>query len=266
MNLIEQLKECVGRERKIFASVIRLLEQVEETKTYARYGFSSVYKLCTRELLYSEGAAYRRVSAMHLIRRNKSWIEKIETGELSLTNAAKLETALRVAELRSLPVDGHALVESVFGLSSKAADRKIEEAGLKPEGKLPAEIEEKIAQLKVLLGDPRASREELLLFALNEAIASHQPPLGDIAKEVRSPEKRHVPEKLSEANHARSQHTCQFVSPITGVKCDEPFYLENDHIVPFALGGKTEAENLRVLCRTHNLFMASEMGLGWPRN
>jgi 5-methylcytosine-specific restriction endonuclease McrA len=32
--------------------------------------------------------------------------------------------------------------------------------------------------------------------------------------------------------------------------------LQIDHIVPFAKGGKTEASNLRTLCRAHNLLMA----------
>ena len=31
-----------------------------------------------------------------------------------------------------------------------------------------------------------------------------------------------------------------------------------DHVVPFSVGGKTEADNLRVLCRAHNMFEAKE--------
>jgi hypothetical protein len=37
-----------------------------------------------------------------------------------------------------------------------------------------------------------------------------------------------------------------------GKKCGSRHMLEVDHIMPFAYGGKTEIENLRVLCRAHN--------------
>ena len=265
MNLIEQLREYVGAEREGTGMVLRTLVKVEEEKSYAAYGHSSLYKLCIKEYGYSEPAASRRASAAHLLLRNKSWIEKLDSGELTLTNAAKLETALKVAQLKGIKVDEKALVESVFGLSAQKADRKIEEAGLKPEGKFSAEIEDKLKQLRVLLGDPRATRDELLLFALNEAIASHQPPQGDAATEVRSPDKRYVRKDLRDAISTQYMHTCSYVSEITGLKCDEQFYLEVDHTHPFALGGKTVAENLRLLCRTHNVLMAKEWGLGWPK-
>jgi HNH endonuclease len=46
-----------------------------------------------------------------------------------------------------------------------------------------------------------------------------------------------------------------------GKKCDATEFLELDHIEPFALGGKTEASNVRVLCRVHNQLAAEERGL-----
>jgi 5-methylcytosine-specific restriction endonuclease McrA len=45
------------------------------------------------------------------------------------------------------------------------------------------------------------------------------------------------------------------------VRCQERKGLEVDHIVPVARGGRTTADNLRLLCRAHNQYTA-ERSLG----
>lgn len=59
----------------------------------------------------------------------------------------------------------------------------------------------------------------------------------------------------------RDEGKCQFVNPATHAKCGSRFQVQVDHIIPRALGGGDEMENLRLLCRTHNLLMA-ERALG----
>ena len=53
----------------------------------------------------------------------------------------------------------------------------------------------------------------------------------------------------------RDGRRCTFVSP-DGHRCQETRGLELDHILPFALGGASTVENLRVVCKTHNLHLA----------
>ena len=55
----------------------------------------------------------------------------------------------------------------------------------------------------------------------------------------------------------RDNHCCSFKSK-SGQVCGSKWDLEIDHIQPFAQGGRTEKENLRVLCRAHNLYAAKE--------
>ncbi|MBC7371765.1 MAG: HNH endonuclease, partial [Bdellovibrionaceae bacterium] len=57
---------------------------------------------------------------------------------------------------------------------------------------------------------------------------------------------------------------CQFVSPVTGVKCKSRFQLQIDHVVPFSVSGDSSVANLRVLCRAHNLSEAAQWGLNIP--
>lgn len=53
--------------------------------------------------------------------------------------------------------------------------------------------------------------------------------------------------------------SCAYKDPITGRVCGSRFQVEIDHKVPKALGGSDELENLRVLCRQHNLHAAEQV-------
>jgi 5-methylcytosine-specific restriction endonuclease McrA len=71
------------------------------------------------------------------------------------------------------------------------------------------------------------------------------------AQEVRTrQESRYIPAALKRQVWARDKSRC------THPGCNSEYFLETDHIVPLALGGKTELDNLRLLCRTHNLWAA----------
>jgi 5-methylcytosine-specific restriction endonuclease McrA len=50
----------------------------------------------------------------------------------------------------------------------------------------------------------------------------------------------------------RDQSQCSWTDPITGRRCRSSHGLEIDHRVPYALGGETTADNLRLLCRAHH--------------
>ena len=51
---------------------------------------------------------------------------------------------------------------------------------------------------------------------------------------------------------------CQFVDNVTKRRCTSKHQLEIEHIKPYALGGTNEVGNLKLLCRQHNLMMASQ--------
>ena len=72
------------------------------------------------------------------------------------------------------------------------------------------------------------------------------------------PELRRIPKGLRHDVLTRAESQCEFVSEV-GVRCTERCGLQVDHIVPFALGGRTEISNLRALCGTHNRFEAEKI-------
>jgi 5-methylcytosine-specific restriction endonuclease McrA len=66
------------------------------------------------------------------------------------------------------------------------------------------------------------------------------------------PSSRHVPAAVRRAVWSRDAGRCAFVG-VNG-QCPEVGFLEFHHVVPFAAGGPTTADNLELRCRAHNAF------------
>ena len=76
------------------------------------------------------------------------------------------------------------------------------------------------------------------------------PRSGDVA----NPGGRYVPAAEKRKVWARDQGQCAFVG--AKGRCVERGFLEFHHVVPFAEGGETTAENLQLRCRAHNAYEA----------
>jgi hypothetical protein len=59
--------------------------------------------------------------------------------------------------------------------------------------------------------------------------------------------------------------SCTYKDPKTGKICGSTYQLQVDHVHPKALGGSDRSENLRSLCRKHNLLMAEKTLGSWVR-
>lgn len=66
---------------------------------------------------------------------------------------------------------------------------------------------------------------------------------------------RHIPAAIARAVRRRDEDCCSFTLP-DGTRCGSRWKLELDHIKPFALGGESTLENLRLACGAHNLVHA----------
>lgn len=67
---------------------------------------------------------------------------------------------------------------------------------------------------------------------------------------------RYVPAPVKRAVWERDGGRCAFVA-LDGHRCQARRWLEYDHVTPYAAGGPTTVDNLRLLCRVHNGHEAS---------
>lgn len=69
---------------------------------------------------------------------------------------------------------------------------------------------------------------------------------------------RYIPAEVRRTVARRDGHQCTFVDPDSGRRCPERSNLQYHHEHPWARGGSREAENIRILCRPHNLHLAEQ--------
>ena len=69
---------------------------------------------------------------------------------------------------------------------------------------------------------------------------------------------RYIPAEVKRLVWARDQGRCSYVNPKTGQRCGSRYMIQMDHIKPYALGGRSTKENMRLLCAGHNRFRARQ--------
>jgi 5-methylcytosine-specific restriction endonuclease McrA len=86
-------------------------------------------------------------------------------------------------------------------------------------------------------------------------VGTARPPAEPPVAESERRRSRHIPAEVRRVVWERDQGRCAFTSA-GGVRCTEKSFLEFDHREPYACGGPTTADNLRLLCRRHNQYWA----------
>ena len=92
-RLVQQLKRLTAVEHQLEVVVIDHLRELDRRRLYLSQGFSSLFDYATRELGYSEAAAWRRIKAMRLCGEVEGARERMRDGSLTLNSAALLQNA-----------------------------------------------------------------------------------------------------------------------------------------------------------------------------
>jgi hypothetical protein len=75
---------------------------------------------------------------------------------------------------------------------------------------------------------------------------------------------RHIPAAIKREVWKRDGGQCGFIG--TNGRCRERGFLEFHHVIPYATGGATTAENLQLRCRAHNAYESEQyFGSMWVR-
>ena len=122
-DLIQKLKDLVKDERAVLTEILRHLREVEKRKLFVERGYSSMFAFCTEALGYSEPEAHVRIQAMRLMSSLPMVEGKIESGELSLSVAAKAQSCFRNAKPSA--EDKEEIMESLLGKSARQAEREL---------------------------------------------------------------------------------------------------------------------------------------------
>jgi hypothetical protein len=100
--------------------------------------------------------------------------------------------------------------------------------------------------------------EDVIAYLLRDFLRRRDPDVRKAAREGtrRARPSRCVPQWVRDRVWNRDGGRCAFVAP-DGPRCAARRRLEYDHVLPWARGGSSDdPDNIRLLCRAHNLFLA----------
>ena len=257
--VLSEIKLAVQTEKKATARVLAYLCEVDIRQLWLKEGYSSLRDFCMRYLNYSEGEADRRIQACRLTSKVEEIRPLLEQNKLSLTSISLLSPVLTEENAKEIlpKVIRQPTREVIRVIAQHFPERAIPE-------KLIIELDD---ELKKLLEEAKKlasekNPKELFKITLRSYIKEKtlkRPVKVRIAqaKQVLAPQHhtRHIPAPLARKVKERDGYQCTYNK--NGVRCNQTAHLQIDHIRPWAMGGSSQDKNnLRLLCRAHNLYLA----------
>jgi hypothetical protein len=126
---------------------------------------------------------------------------------------------------------------------------------------------ESLERLKALMlsAVPDGDLARVLETAVTEALdrrearrfAKVKTPRNTLANTDTAPSSsRYLPAPVRRTSHSADDGRCRFVAP-GGRRCGSMRQVEFHHVVPWARGGDRSPDNIRLMCRTHNAYLAA---------
>lgn len=258
---------AAGAARK-WPVILRLIADGSVTLTAVRLLAGLLTEENHQQLLESVRRKTKReieqlVAALHPQPAVPSTIRKLPSPKPEAAPAPAAEAGLLRPALPSPPA---ALVTARPSLSPTTRPAVV--APLAPERykvqvTVSRETHDKLRRIQDLLrhqvpdGDPAAIFDRALTLLLQDLerrklaqTTRPRPQRGDMSGS------RHVPAAVKREVWKRDEGRCAFVG--AAGRCTERGFLEVHHVVPFADGGPTTAENLQLRCRAHNAYEAEQ--------
>ena len=274
-EVLERVIELSQTERKTQGLFLLYLAEIERRQIHAVLGYSSLFRFCTEHLKYSEGSALKRIQAARAGNKFPQILEYIKNGEMTLKVVSLLSPYLKYGEgIKPIPLSRNKTtreVEKLIAAHFPKADKddeirrqKIEtlsERRVHISFSADEELAKKVERAKQLLSNkyPQLRLEHVFNEAL-DVLLDKIDPLKQPSKETTSPPaptSRYIPKSVNLDVWKRDDAQCTYTSP-EGKTCGARVYLQRDHIKPFGMGGTSTADNLTLVCKTHNLLLARQ--------
>lgn len=166
VQLIDELKQTVSKERDATLRVLWLLREVERRMLYAARGYSSLFQYCVSELKYSESSAQRRISSMRLLKDlseldRKAVEAKIANGNLNLSHLSQVQTHLRNQAAANISSDQKYSEKSLAGKNVASNSQAIKKPA-------PLQSQDRIDLIDKVAGTSSRQCEQILASLLPE--------------------------------------------------------------------------------------------------
>lgn len=124
-QLHQQTLYAAETERKSTMEALRHLRENEKRLLFAEMGYKDLKEYCVKELKISEGSAWRRISAMRLLREIPEVETQLKSGMLNLSQIAMARTHFK--EVNSSLDEKKEILCSLENQSTRATERILAE-------------------------------------------------------------------------------------------------------------------------------------------
>ncbi len=270
--------EAVKYFQKAEASLLKIIQEVDQSKTFLEMGYANLFIYLTEALKLSEAQAYAYSSVSRKSREVPALQIAVENG-LSLYKAQRIVSVLTqenqdewISKANELP---KAQLEKAVAEVSPAPPKRdrfraISQTHTRINAEISEEVSEMLKRAMTLVSNQKkknASVEECLKEVL-ELYLSKKDPLKRAERAVENqggtvsvalglglcPGKvvrRAVPSGIKNQIIVRDQMRCSFIG-INGKVCGSDRHLQTHHLKPWRIGGDHSVENLQTLCGAHH--------------
>jgi hypothetical protein len=280
LNLL--IGQHILKERESTNEILKLINLAAERQLDLELGYSSLLDWLVKGHHYSESAARRRIAAARLLKTLPQISNKLEAGTLNLSGVAKAHAIFRAQEKISGVIDASLKAQVIEKIENKSAvetervlfeifpetastvsqehTTTLSDSSSRLAITLSKEDIENLDRAKELLSHalPEAGYAEVIAYLTRDFLKRRDPLLKKSAAVVAH---RGVSASVKRLVIQKAQGACEFCDPLSGHRCGSRYQTEIDHVRPRALGGDDSLENLRLLCRRHNL-LAAQKNLG----
>jgi hypothetical protein len=289
-QLMQKTESLVKEERQALTNLLHHFREIERRRLYCDYQYSSLHKMLVGYYGYSDDEAYRRTSAMKLLKELPEVEDKINHGELSLSHLGLAQTFFqKESKIQNAKISNDKKLEILSQISEqplREAKRIVLSQSSAPEEHRPDKItviteekmeyrftadkalENKISEVKGLLAHkhPTLSMAELVDVLCDlgmETLKSEKATLKrERAATSRKPCNTKVREEMPVSQTVSSLDENTSLAQVKRevwqesqhkcCNCGSHYALEMDHCLAQARGGTNDKENLRILCRACN--------------
>jgi hypothetical protein len=260
IELLKDTKLLVKGETNMTLKVLHHLREIERRRLFSDLGYGSLFDYTVKELGYSEPAALRRINSARSLAITPDVEKKLASGTLSLTNLSMAAQLFKNEDI-SDKTKQKAILQEIEGKTKRECEKVLMQ--FIPPVDLPKEGVKRVTpdyhcvkmnwseetfrrfqRLKSLHAHKRLDQDNLCGLIFEIALKDKVNAKLTTPAQRQSGNTRYVPRSLQRYIRKRDNNECQV--------CKGNYKLEFDHIQPFALGGLTNKENLRLLCQSCN--------------
>ncbi|MEI8346834.1 MAG: HNH endonuclease [Pseudomonadota bacterium] len=265
-ELIDNTALVVKKEKALTMQVLAHLQEMNRRKLFAVLGYGSLFEYCVKSLKYSESETHHRIQVMKLIYGSETAKKAMEEGKLNLTAASMIQKHIKDEEKdiqrKLTPQEKEQRILPVLGLGKRELLPLLDQMRtLPPKRTYKIELSEDIYKKFEAFRKKKGfhTDSEIINLALEKLLADEpEKPLRQTTR-VAKVDTRYIAAQVKRDIQTRAGCQCEYISPLTGIRCQEKRHLEFDHIQPFSLSGTSAVQNIRLLCKGHNQRAAIEI-------